>query len=63
MLADLGLVAALNAFTFTVSDDGTGFDAGNTPLGAGLRNMSDRLAALGHLRCQGFDVCPECHGR
>jgi signal transduction histidine kinase len=32
---------------FTVSDDGAGFDAARTPLGAGLRNMSDRLAALG----------------
>jgi signal transduction histidine kinase len=32
---------------FTVSDDGAGFDAARTPMGAGLRNMSDRLAALG----------------
>jgi signal transduction histidine kinase len=32
---------------FTVSDDGTGYDARHTPLGSGLRNMADRLAALG----------------
>jgi signal transduction histidine kinase len=31
----------------TVSDDGTGYDTRHTPLGAGLRNMADRLAALG----------------
>ena len=28
---------------FSVADDGAGFDAARTPLGAGLRNMSDRL--------------------
>ncbi len=33
--------------TFTVTDDGAGFDAARTPLGAGLRNMSDRVSALG----------------
>ncbi len=27
--------------------DFSGFDAQHTPLGAGLRNMADRLAALG----------------
>jgi signal transduction histidine kinase len=32
---------------FSVADDGRGFDVANTPLGAGLTNMSDRLAALG----------------
>ena len=32
---------------FTVSDDGTGYDTSHTPLGAGQRNMADRLAALG----------------
>jgi signal transduction histidine kinase len=32
---------------FTVSDNGTGYDAGHTPMGSGLRNMADRLAALG----------------
>jgi signal transduction histidine kinase len=35
--------------TFTIADDGPGFDpaADTTTKGAGLRNMSDRLAALG----------------
>ncbi len=32
---------------FSVADDGRGFDPAATPLGAGLQNMSDRLAALG----------------
>jgi signal transduction histidine kinase len=32
---------------FSVADDGQGFDAATTPLGAGLQNMADRLAALG----------------
>jgi signal transduction histidine kinase len=32
---------------FTVSDDGAGYDARTTPPGSGLRNMADRLAALG----------------
>jgi signal transduction histidine kinase len=32
---------------FTVSDNGTGYDASHTPMGSGLRNMADRLAALG----------------
>jgi signal transduction histidine kinase len=31
----------------SVSDDGTGYDAHHTPMGSGLRNMADRLAALG----------------
>jgi signal transduction histidine kinase len=33
--------------TFSVEDDGRGFDPDTTPLGAGLQNMADRLAALG----------------
>ncbi len=32
---------------FTVSDDGSGYDVRHTPMGSGLRNMADRLAALG----------------
>ncbi|HWO70797.1 MAG TPA: sensor histidine kinase [Actinomycetota bacterium] len=32
---------------FAVEDDGPGFDPNSTPLGAGLRNMADRLDALG----------------
>jgi signal transduction histidine kinase len=30
-----------------VTDDGKGFDPASTPLGSGLQNMVDRLAALG----------------
>jgi signal transduction histidine kinase len=33
--------------TFTVTDDGPGFDPAAAAAGSGLRNMSDRLAALG----------------
>jgi signal transduction histidine kinase len=33
--------------TFEVSDDGRGFEAETTPLGSGMQNMADRLAALG----------------
>jgi signal transduction histidine kinase len=33
--------------TFTVADDGPGFDPAAAASGTGLRNMSDRLAALG----------------
>jgi len=33
--------------SFTVSDDGAGYDARQTAMGAGQRNMADRLAALG----------------
>ncbi len=32
--------------TFTVTDDGVGFDAAGVPLGAGLANMADRIEAL-----------------
>jgi signal transduction histidine kinase len=32
---------------FSVADDGRGFDQETTPLGTGLQNMTDRLAALG----------------
>jgi signal transduction histidine kinase len=45
--AAIALRAQRETLTFTVSDDGAGFDAEHTPLGAGLRNMADRLAALG----------------
>ena len=45
--ATVALTSAESMLRFTVSDDGAGFDAARTPLGAGLRNMSDRLAALG----------------
>ena len=33
--------------TFTVTDDGTGFDPATTSMGTGLQGMTDRLAALG----------------
>ena len=45
--AAIAVRAQRETLTFTVSDDGAGFDAQQTPLGAGLRNMADRLAALG----------------
>ena len=32
---------------FSIEDDGEGFDQATTPLGSGLQNMADRLAALG----------------
>ena len=32
---------------FSVADDGPGFDPDTAPAGSGLRNMGDRLAALG----------------
>jgi signal transduction histidine kinase len=35
------------ALTFTVGDDGRGFDQATTPMGTGVQGMSDRLAALG----------------
>ena len=33
--------------TFTVADDGQGFDPATTPTGSGLQGITDRLAALG----------------
>ncbi len=45
--AAITLRAAGGTLTFSVTDNGAGFDAARTPLGAGLRNMSDRLSALG----------------
>ena len=41
------LQAQNGTLRFTVSDDGTGYDARHTPMGSGQRNMADRLAALG----------------
>jgi signal transduction histidine kinase len=41
------LAAGRGELTVTIRDDGRGFDPATTPLGAGLTNMSDRLAALG----------------
>ena len=45
--ARICLQARHGTLRFTVSDDGTGYDTRHTPMGSGLRNMADRLAALG----------------
>ena len=45
--AHICLQAQNGSLCFSVSDDGTGYDARHTPMGSGLRNMADRLAALG----------------
>ena len=45
--ARISLSAADGVLTFTVSDDGAGYDSARTPMGSGLRNMADRLTALG----------------
>jgi signal transduction histidine kinase len=45
--ARICLQAQNGLLRFTVSDDGAGYDARHTPMGSGLRNMADRLAALG----------------
>jgi signal transduction histidine kinase len=45
--ARISLQTQNGTLRFTVSDDGTGYDARHTPLGSGQRNMADRLAALG----------------
>jgi signal transduction histidine kinase len=45
--ARICLQAANGILNFTVSDDGSGYDTRRTPTGSGLRNMADRLAALG----------------
>jgi signal transduction histidine kinase len=45
--ASICLQAHNGTLRFTVSDDGTGYDARHTPMGSGQRNMADRLAALG----------------
>jgi len=43
----VGLADSGAEVTFTIADDGPGFDPAATTDGTGLRNMSDRLAALG----------------
>jgi signal transduction histidine kinase len=45
--AQICLQAANATLNFTISDDGAGYDARHTPMGSGLRNMADRLSALG----------------
>jgi signal transduction histidine kinase len=44
--ARISLQVQNGTLRFTVSDDGTGYDTSRTPMGSGLRNMADRLAAL-----------------
>ncbi|TMK96815.1 MAG: GAF domain-containing sensor histidine kinase [Actinobacteria bacterium] len=52
-----------DGLAFEVTDDGKGFDAEHTPLGSGLQNMADRLAALsGTLEVRSQPWPPE-HGR
>jgi signal transduction histidine kinase len=45
--ARICLQAQTGTLRFTISDNGTGYDTNHTPMGSGLRNMADRLAALG----------------
>ena len=46
--AEVEIVHAAGALTFTVSDDGAGFDTrGRAGAGAGFTNMLDRIGALG----------------
>jgi signal transduction histidine kinase len=46
-LASICLQKQDETLLFTISDDGTGYNTSRTPMGSGLRNMADRLAALG----------------
>jgi signal transduction histidine kinase len=45
--AELRLEATNGSLTFSITDDGRGFDPATTPRGMGLQGMTDRLAALG----------------
>jgi len=45
--ARIWLQAHNDSLRFAVTDDGTGYDAHRIAMGSGLRNMADRLAALG----------------
>ncbi|HUH08117.1 MAG TPA: histidine kinase [Egibacteraceae bacterium] len=45
--ADIRLAVVDGSLRFTVADDGAGFDPATTPRGAGVENMTDRIAALG----------------
>jgi signal transduction histidine kinase len=53
--ATVGLSCSDGSLSFTVTDDGAGFDPAATQYGTGLQGMADRLAALGgalHVRSQ-----------
>jgi signal transduction histidine kinase len=43
----IGMADSGAEVTFTIADDGPGFDPAAAPAGSGLRNISDRIAALG----------------
>ncbi len=43
----VGLACSGGSLSFTVTDDGTGFDTASTQYGTGLQGMADRLDALG----------------
>jgi signal transduction histidine kinase len=43
----VGLAEENGSLTFTVSDDGRGFDPSITPKGSGLQNMADRVDSQG----------------
>jgi signal transduction histidine kinase len=45
--ASVGLAERGDSLTFTVRDDGVGFDPSTKGYGTGMQGMSDRLAALG----------------
>jgi signal transduction histidine kinase len=45
--ASVRLASADGTLTFEISDDGRGFDCAEAPSGTGLRNMADRIGALG----------------
>lgn len=46
-LARIELTQTDGSLSFTVTDDGAGFDPADTGYGTGLQGMADRLAALG----------------
>ena len=43
----MSLLEDHDELVLSIRDDGRGFDRAATPLGGGLQNMADRLAALG----------------
>jgi signal transduction histidine kinase len=45
--SSVSLIQANGALTFTVTDDGRGFDPASTGYGTGLQGIADRLSALG----------------